>query len=234
MARERRKVSRHTSKEVGKCSWSRKTNVLFCGLQSSRKYFRQEAETATVAWLRAIPSFCNKQGRCVISAVPLKFETEFSAIFQGCSFPKIYKLIVQFSKKCHGEFLHRIFSLRGISNTRQENALVSQHLANLTHMNTCFSPSPSAADTGKDINPVSEGAAAFENRKEMRNTNKGSICVVTSTIPGRVQVPNAQPFSCSNRANLLDAVFPPSAQNTCIVRSPHHPQMKIQALLMSS
>lgn len=193
----------------------------------------QSGNTET-AQLRAIPSFCNKQGRCGISAVPLKFETVFCS-FSRMQFPsKIYKHIVRFSKKYHAEFLHRIFSLRGISNIRQENTLVSQHLANLAHMDTCFSPSPSPADTGKDINPVSEGAAAFENRKQTKNTNKESTCVATSAIPCTVQVPNAQTFSCSNRANLLYAVFPARAQNTCIVRSPPHPQTKTQALLMSS
>lgn len=40
--KEERTVGTVTYKEVGKCSWSRKTNVLFCGLQSSRKCFSQE------------------------------------------------------------------------------------------------------------------------------------------------------------------------------------------------
>lgn len=121
--------------------------------------------------------------------------------------------------------MHRIFSLRGISNISQENTLVSQHLANLTHMNTCFSSSL-AADICKDINPVSGGADAFENQRKTRNTNKGSACVVTSANSDTDQAPNAQNFFCSNRANLLYAVFPPRAQNTCIVRSPHQPQTK--------
>lgn len=147
--------------------------------------------------------------------------------------PEIHKLIVRFSKKCHAELLHRIFSLRGISNLRQENTLVSQHLADPTHLSMCFSPSSLAADTGKDINPVSEGAAAFENGRQSRNTNKVSTDIVTSAIPNTVRAPNAQTFSCSNGANLLHAVFPPRAQNTCIVRSPPT-NKKPQALLMSS
>lgn len=122
--------------------------------------------------------------------------------------------------------MHRIFSLREISNIRQENTAASQHLANVTHMNTCFSPSSLAADTGKDIDPVSERAAAFQNSKQMRNTNKRRTCVVTRAIPDTVQAPNAKTFSCSNRANLLHAVFPPHAQITCIVGSPHHTQTK--------
>lgn len=105
--KEERTAGTFTYTEFAKCSCSRKTNVLFCG--SSRQYFRQETETATAAQLRAIPSFCNKQGRCGISAVPLKFYTELSAVFQGCSFPLRSINLLADSLRNHGEFVAQNF-----------------------------------------------------------------------------------------------------------------------------
>lgn len=118
---------------------SRKT-VLFCcqWSQSSSKYSSQETETAAVAQLRAIPSSCNKKMWNFCCATKVCDRNWYS---QGYTFPpEIYKLIVQFSEKCHAKMLHWILSLRGISNLWQENTLVSKHLVYLTQVSMWSSP----------------------------------------------------------------------------------------------